>query len=200
MVLGGVGVTAPVLLSGCTGFMTTKDNMIDVSAPPGAIEGTLRLGSLEFPCMLGRSGIVSSKREGDGGTPAGLFALRELRYRADRLPAPTTQLPVHATRESDGWCDDPNDPAYNKLVALPYKASAEKMWRGDNLYDVLAVIGYNDSPPVPGLGSAIFMHVARDLGNGKLGPTVGCVSLSEQHLLTVLAQCTSATKIRIRPT
>jgi L,D-peptidoglycan transpeptidase YkuD (ErfK/YbiS/YcfS/YnhG family) len=178
--------------------MTSADDTIDVSAPAGASEGTLRLGSLEYPCMLGRSGIVTIKHEADGATPAGLFPLREVRYRPDRLAAPVTRLLVRATRESDGWCDDPVDPAYNRLVALPYKASAERMWRDDGLYDVLAVIGYNDSPPVPGLGSAIFLHCARELEGGKLGPTVGCVSLRKSDLLTILAQCTPSTSIRIR--
>ena len=199
-VLGAASVGASFALSGCAGFMTSPANLIDVSAPPGEIEGTLRFGALEYPCMLGRSGIVASKHEGDGGTPAGVFPLREVRYRPDRLSAPTTRLAVYATRQSDGWCDDPNDPAYNRLVALPYGASAENMWRDDGLYDALAVIGYNDSPPVAGLGSAIFLHVARELGGGKLGPTVGCVSLKKDDLLSVLTKCTPATTIRIRAT
>lgn len=152
--------------------------------------------------MLGRSGIVAQKREGDGGTPAGNFSLREVRYRPDRLAAPSTKgLPVHHTRETDGWCDAPKDPAYNRLVRLPYPASAEKLWRDDGLYDALAVIGYNDAPPVAGLGSAIFLHVARRIGDtGKLAPTVGCVSMKIEDLLAVLAACTDATRIRIRTT
>ena len=182
--------------------MASRDDIIDVSAPAGAIQGTLRFGSLQYSCMLGRSGIVANKREGDGGTPAGEFPLREIRYRPDRIvAAPATRgLPVVASREIDGWCDAPNDPAYNRLVQLPYRASAEKMWRDDDLYDALAVIGYNDSPPVAGLGSAIFLHCARELGNGGLGPTVGCVSLRKPDLLAVLGQCTSATRIRIHST
>jgi L,D-peptidoglycan transpeptidase YkuD (ErfK/YbiS/YcfS/YnhG family) len=189
---------ASVILGGCSYFMaSTQTDTIDVSAPSGAIEGTLRFGSLEYACMVGRSGIVAPKHEGDGGTPAGLFPLREVRYRPDRLAAPATRLPVRATRKSDGWCDDPNDPGYNRLIALPYNASAEKMWRDDDLYDALAVIGYNDAPPVPRLGSAIFIHVARDIGGGKLGPTVGCVSLRKDQLLAVLARCTPETMIRI---
>ena len=201
-VLVATCVGAPVLVAGCARLMPTQGGIIDVSAPAGAIQGTLRFGSLRYSCMLGRSGIVANKREGDGGTPAGLFPLREVRYRPDRFAAaPATRgLSVLASRESDGWCDDPNDPSYNRLVQLPYKASAEKMWRDDHLYDVLAVIGYNDSPPVAGLGSAIFLHVARELDNGQLGPTVGCVSLRKPELLAVLAQCTPMTTIRIHST
>lgn len=176
----------------------TTERTIDVAAAPGAIEGRLRFGSLEYPCMLGRSGIVERKREGDGATPAGSFPLREVRYRPDRLDRPATSgLPVIATRENDGWCDDPSNAAYNRLVQLPYPASAEKMWRDDGLYDVLAVIGYNDAPAVSGSGSAIFIHVAREIGNGRPGPTVGCVSMRKAHVLAVLGQCTAETKIRI---
>jgi L,D-peptidoglycan transpeptidase YkuD (ErfK/YbiS/YcfS/YnhG family) len=178
----------------------TSASEIDVSAPAGAIEGQLRFGALEFPCMLGRSGIVQPKREGDGGTPAGHFPLRQVRYRADRMAAPSTKgLVVIRTQESDGWCDDPKDRAYNRPVRLPYAASAEKMWRDDSVYDLLAVIGYNDAPPVAGAGSAIFLHVARAADTpGKFAPTVGCVSLKLEDLRAVLATCTASTAIRIR--
>ena len=201
--LSGVSLGAAIAFSGCEEFMTSpRNDTIDVSAPVGAIQGTLRFGSLQYSCMLGRSGIVANKREGDGGTPAGEFPLREVRYRPDRFAAPpvTHGLHITASRESDGWCDAPSDPSYNRLVQLPYGASAEKMWRDDHLYDVIAVIGYNDSPPVAGLGSAIFLHCARELGDGGLGPTVGCVSLRKPELLAVLAQCTRATTIRIHST
>jgi L,D-peptidoglycan transpeptidase YkuD (ErfK/YbiS/YcfS/YnhG family) len=167
---------------------------IEASAVPGAASGRLRFGRLSFPCALGRSGIRSPKAEGDGATPAGLFPLREVRYRPDRLPAaPQTALPVIASRPLDGWCDDPADANYNRPVQLPYPHSAERMWRDDQLYDVLAVIGYNDAPPVPGAGSAIFLHVMRP----DRGPTSGCIALARDHLLAVLAHCAPGTAIRI---
>jgi L,D-peptidoglycan transpeptidase YkuD (ErfK/YbiS/YcfS/YnhG family) len=177
-----------------------SDNVIDVSASRTAIEGRLRFAALDFPCMLGRSGIVSNKREGDGGTPAGVFPLREVRYRPDRMAPPSTKgLPVLAARASDGWCDAPADPGYNRLVQLPYPASVEKIWRDDRLYDLLAVIGYNDAPPISGRGSAIFLHVARvDGDSGKFAPTVGCVSMPVESLVAVLGACSAATRIRIR--
>jgi L,D-peptidoglycan transpeptidase YkuD (ErfK/YbiS/YcfS/YnhG family) len=186
-----------LLLPGCVSRMPV--HMIAVSAPAGAVQGTLRFGALEFPCALGRSGIVTSKREGDGGTPAGTFPLREVRYRADRGDPPRTKgLQALPIRPSDGWCDAPGDPSYNRLVQLPYAASAEHLWRDDHLYDVLAVIGYNDSPPVSGMGSAIFLHVARTTDDGKFAPTVGCVALRLDDLLAVLADCVSTAMIEIR--
>lgn len=185
------GLAAP--LAACDARTASQD-IIEVSASPGAITGTLRFGSLSFACALGRSGISRSKHEGDGATPAGTYPLREVCYRLDRLPSrPQTGLPIIATRPADGWCDDPADPAYNKPVQLPYPRSAEQLWREDGLYDVLAVIGYNDAPPVAGAGSAIFLHVMRPDG----GPTSGCVALKLENLLTVLARCHPGTMIRI---
>ena len=134
-------------------------------------------------CALGRGGVRIDKREGDGATPTGAFPLRRLLYRADRLARPVTGLPAEAIRADDGWCDDPKDPAYNRPVRLPFAASHEKLWRDDALYDLVAVIGHNDDPPVPGRGSAIFLHVA----SPDLAPTEGCIALPERELRALLA-------------
>jgi L,D-peptidoglycan transpeptidase YkuD (ErfK/YbiS/YcfS/YnhG family) len=199
--IGVASIACGAALSGCTGFsMPAGADTIDVSAAVGSTNGTLRFGGLEYPCALGRSGILDRKREGDGGTPAGLFPLREVRYRPDVFSSPPqTGLPEFPAKPTDGWCDDPEDPAYNKIVRLPYQTDAEKMWRDDHVYDLLAVIGYNDAPPIPGLGSAVFLHVARPDGDGgKFLPTAGCVAVKVENLLAILARCTPATMIRIR--
>ena len=174
-----------------------SSNVIRVTAHPGAIAGSLSFAGKTYPCMVGKSGIVHPKFEGDGGTPAGIFPLREVRYRPDRMGAPQTRLPVFKATATDGWCDDPEDPAYNRIVHLPYQTDAEPMWRDDHCYDVLAVIGYNDAPPVPGAGSAIFLHVMRPATDDHQY-TAGCVSLEIQNLLAVLALCTPSTVIDIR--
>ncbi len=158
--------------------------------------GACRVGDRRFDCALGRSGIVPVKHEGDGGTPQGTFQLREVFWRPDRGPAPATALPVSALTPLDGWCDDPADAAYNRRVSLPFQARHEALWRDDGLYDLLAVIGVNDDPPVPGAGSAIFLHVARAGPNG-LEPTEGCVALSMDDLRAVLAVCGPGARIDI---
>jgi L,D-peptidoglycan transpeptidase YkuD (ErfK/YbiS/YcfS/YnhG family) len=56
------------------------------------------------------------------------------------------------------------------------------LWRDDNVYDLFAVVGYNDDPVVPGAGSAIFVHIARP----GLTPTTGCVGLSVEDLVELL--------------
>jgi L,D-peptidoglycan transpeptidase YkuD (ErfK/YbiS/YcfS/YnhG family) len=135
-------------------------------------------------CALGKRGVVAAreKREGDGRTPLGVWRIREVRWRADRGPAPETTLPSRPLAPVDGWCDDPADPAYNRPVRLPYAARCERLWRDDEVYDYLAVLGHNDDPPLPGLGSAVFLHVARPGFPG----TDGCVALARADLLELL--------------
>jgi L,D-peptidoglycan transpeptidase YkuD (ErfK/YbiS/YcfS/YnhG family) len=170
--------------------------MIEVRARPGETRGTLWFAGRGYFCALGRAGVVAEKREGDGGTPQGRFFLRELRYRADRIAAPVTSLPNHPIDTADGWSDDPADSAYNSLVKLPHTAGAEALTRDDDLYDALAVIGYNDDPVIPGAGSAIFLHVAKGQA-GAFEPTAGCVALPLEDLLRVLSRCGPQTQIDI---
>lgn len=149
-------------------------------------DGWLRHGCLNFRCALGRTGCKpeADKREGDGATPLGRYALRQVLYRPDRLgTAPATKLPCRPLQPDDGWCDDPADPAYNRWVRLPYAASHEKLWRDDHVYDVIVALGHNDDPPIPGLGSAIFLHVARP----DYARTEGCVAVALPDLLRLLA-------------
>jgi L,D-peptidoglycan transpeptidase YkuD (ErfK/YbiS/YcfS/YnhG family) len=148
-------------------------------------------GSWRMRCALGRGGISAQKREGDGATPAGAFVMRQLLYRPDRRPLPPTALPSKAIAPTDGWCDAPADPAYNRPVHLPYPASAETLWRDDHLYDLLVVLGYNDDPVVPGQGSAIFLHLAKP----DYGPTEGCVALNREDLVAVLAAAHPASRV-----
>lgn len=144
-------------------------------------------------CALGRSGVHAAKREGDGATPLGLFSLRDVYYRADRLAPPATALPVRAIDPDDGWCDDPCDAAYNRPVRLPYAARHERLWRCDALYDLMAVIGYNDDPVVAGAGSAIFLHVAA----AGYAATEGCVALAIADLQRLLADCRPGDRLAI---
>ena len=147
-------------------------------------------------CALGRAGVIaaSDKREGDGATPAGIWAFRRTLYRPDRLKAPDTVLAQTPITPEDGWCDDPSDPLYNRPVTLPFAASRETLWRDDALYDLIVVLGHNDAPPVAGRGSAIFLHVAAP----GYAPTEGCVALSRDDLLTVVTGCSADAAIDIR--
>ncbi len=159
-------------------------------------DGWAGLGGRRWRCALGRGGITTAKREGDGATPAGRWPLRRLLWRADRLARPATMLPCAPLWPDDGWCDDPADAAnYNRPVRLPYAGSHEALWRSDGLYDVIGILGHNDDPPVPGLGSAIFLHVAE----AGLPPTAGCVALPLADLLALLAAVRPGAAMRILP-
>ena len=131
------------------------------------------------PCCIGRSGAIpaDAKREGDGATPLGLWPMRAAVLRPDRVAAPQTALPWRWIRPGDGWSDDPADPAYNRPVTLPHAFAAENLWKDHGAYDVIIVLGHNDSPPVPGLGSAIFLHCWRER------PTAGCVAVHRDVLI-----------------
>ncbi len=173
---------AVLTTAGAAGFlMALKDQGprdLVVSA-----NGFACIGGLRFRCALGAGGVRTTKREGDGATPAGRWPLREVFYRADRVGAPKTLLSRRALRKNDGWCDAPADPRYNQSVSLPYTASAEALWRTDRLYDLIVVVGYNDGPVVRGAGSAIFLHIARK----NYAPTAGCIAFKRPDLLRILS-------------
>jgi L,D-peptidoglycan transpeptidase YkuD (ErfK/YbiS/YcfS/YnhG family) len=156
-------------------------NLMVTSAPDGA---RLDWGAGEKRAAIGPAGIAIKGGEGDGITPRGRFPVREIFYRADHIPAPRTTLPLRKIEQDDGWCDAPHDPNYNRLVKLPYPASAEHMWRADDLYDLVAVVGYNDDPVMPGKGSAIFLHLAKP----DYSPTQGCVAMAYDDLLKAVEQ------------
>jgi len=157
--------------------------------------GLLILRGAVYRCALGRSGIAAAKQEGDGATPVGRFRLRGALYRRDRIEAPECALPMRPIEPTDGWSDDSDDPEYNRRVRLPHKYRHERLWRDDRLYDLVVPLGYNDDPAVPGLGSAIFLHVAAP----DFSPTEGCIALAAADLRGVLAQCGPDTDLVVMP-
>jgi L,D-peptidoglycan transpeptidase YkuD (ErfK/YbiS/YcfS/YnhG family) len=150
-----------------------------------ATRGRLRLGNLDFPCALGRSGRSCLKREGDGATPRGSFALQRVLYRADRIRRPRTALPASPIGDCDGWCETVGDRNYNRQIKLPYPASHERLKREDHLYDIVAVLDHNQRPRVQGRGSAVFFHLARE----GYAPTAGCVAVSLRDMRIILSAC-----------
>ncbi len=111
------------------------------------------------------------------------------------MTPPETSLPRLAIGTDLGWCTEPGDPAYNRLVRLPHTARCERLWREDHLYDVVVELAYNDSPVVPGRGSAIFLHLARP----DFSPTEGCVAIAIEPMVKILAECDVTTRLSILP-
>jgi L,D-peptidoglycan transpeptidase YkuD (ErfK/YbiS/YcfS/YnhG family) len=166
--------------------------LIFVATPDGWFD----LGDRKVRCALGRSGVkpAAEKREGDLASPAGVWPIRRLLYRPDKGPVPETALTAQAIEPDDAWCDDPADGAYNRPVKLPHRGSFERMWRGDDLYDLVLVLGHNDAPPKPMMGSAIFLHVARL----EYAPTEGCVALAKADVEALIARAQPGDAVEIR--
>lgn len=166
-----------------TGIKRTRQIVVRV-APGKRSEGLIALAHGVRRVALGRAGLQALKREGDGATPLGHFPIRLVLYRADRVSRPLVPFPVRAIRSDDGWCEDPSDRNYNRLVKLSPRSIVDRLTRADHLYDVILVLGHNDRPRVKGRGSAIFVHLARE----GLTPTAGCIALSRRDLTALLAE------------
>ncbi len=154
----------------------------------------LRWRGRRFACAVGWGGVRTNKREGDGATPAGRFPLRQVLYRPDRVAPPRTALSIAPLSPDDGWCDDPAHPLlYNRPLRLPHEARHEELWRADHVYDLIVILGHNDAPVVPALGSAVFLHVAQP----DYAPTAGCVAVAAGDLLTILAGVSKRACLRV---
>lgn len=152
---------------------------------------TLQWLDKTYDCRTGRGGIRSKKVEGDGATPIGIFPIRQVFYRPDRVRPFACDLETVSLTPVDGWCDDPTDPHYNHFIRTPYPTSHEVLWREDHVYDIILVIGYNDSPVVSPKGSAIFIHIM----NENQTPTDGCIALERPDLIDLLAEITPTTQL-----
>ena len=169
------------------GFLTVQTDSGESSL------GWATLRERRWRCTVGAGGVREDKVEGDAATPAGTFPLRRIYFRNDRLVLPRTRLPARPIDEHDGWCDDPRSTSYNRLVRIPNQWSHERMWRDDELYDLVVVVGYNDDPPEGEWGSAIFLHLAR----ADYAPTRGCVALARDDLLELVGLIGPETRLRI---
>ena len=45
-----------------------------------------------------------------------------------------------------GWCNDTKSKDYNKLISFPFQFTAERLYRKDNIYDLILVLNYNMNP------------------------------------------------------
>lgn len=160
------------------------------------IVSTLTVAGRTFACAIGRGGIIPAgrKREGDGATPEGVWALRAGFWRADRLDRPRGVIAFSAIEPDMVWDDDPASATYNTLQRHPAGEHPERLMRADCVYDIVVPMGFNDDPIVPGRGSAIFLHVARE----TYAPTAGCVALARDDLLELLGLLQAPPAIDIR--
>tara|TARA_Y100001935_G_C17234686_1_gene472328 strand:+ start:628 stop:1119 length:492 start_codon:yes stop_codon:yes gene_type:complete len=142
----------------------------------------LTYGDYKVKCAIGKRGINSSKKEGDLTTPKGKFKIKCLFYRKDRIKKLKTKLKKIQIKKNMGWCDDPNSKRYNKLIIFPTNQRSERLYRKDNMYDLILILNYNMNPVKKNKGSAIFIHVA----NKIFSPTRGCIALKKIELKRLL--------------
>ena len=153
---------------------------------------TLLYDDFKFKCSIGKKGSSNNKKEGDNKTPKGVFKLGNIYYRADRVKKPKSNLDTIIIKRNMGWCDDPNSKFYNKLVKIKKNIKCEKLFRKDNKYNLLIPISYNTRKPVPGKGSAIFIHLTN-----RYEGTLGCIGLKEKDFLIMLKLLNKKTKIKV---
>jgi L,D-peptidoglycan transpeptidase YkuD (ErfK/YbiS/YcfS/YnhG family) len=167
---------------------------IDVRSRPGhKSQGQLIAGAIVVRCALGKGGVTSRKREGDGATPLASMRLIHGFKRPDKRVRSTWLLRLNPLKINDGWCEVSNDRNYNRQVRIPYNASHETMWRKDDLYDICIVLDWNIRPRRRGGGSAIFFHLARP----GYAPTEGCIALSRADMNRLLPYLSDRTVIRV---
>ena len=154
--------------------------------------GYLKYKKFKFRCALGKSGINNKIKEGDNVTPRGTYKAIKLFYRSDRISKIRTALKKIKIKKNMGWCDDPDSKFYNKQIKLPTLLGHEKLYRKDNIYDLIIVLDYNFKPVVKNKGSAIFIHITN-----KYKPTQGCIALAKDNLIKLLSLIKKNTKIKI---
>ena len=155
--------------------------------------GYLKYKKLKFRCALGKAGVKEKIIEGDNITPKGIFKIIKIYYRSDKIEEIKTLIKKIKIRKNMGWCDDPESRSYNQQIKLPTKYSHEKLYRNDNLYDLIAVINYNIDPIIKKKGSAIFLHIAKN----SYQETKGCIALKKKHLIKIISKIKKNTKIKI---
>jgi len=144
-------------------------------------------------CSIGKRGIGVKKREGDLITPKGSFKIKEILYRADKIKNLKSKLQKKIINKKMGWCDDPRSNKYNKLIKLPFKFGYEKLYRTENIYDLILVLNFNMNPVKKNKGSAIFIHVSKR----NYSATKGCIAVKKKDLRMLIKKINKNTKVKI---
>ena len=144
-------------------------------------------------CAIGKRGINIKKKEGDLITPKGTFKIKKLLYRRDKIGAINTKLKKIVIKKNMGWCNDTKSKDYNKLISFPFRFTAERLYRKDNIYDLILVLNYNMNPIKKGKGSAIFIHIAKN----NFSATEGCVALKKNNLKKIIKKLNKNIKVII---
>lgn len=177
----------PLLKRRRTGTLTVR------VSPSDRLKALVRFGPVTVRAALGRGGVTAFKREGDGGTPRASMAVLSGFRRGGMLTPDRAGLSLQRVDREDGWCDAPAHSCYNRPVRLPFPASHETLVRDDVLYDFGFVLDWNIRSRRRGLGSAIFLHVAKP----GFPPTQGCIALQRRDMLRLMPLLRRGTIVRV---
>ena len=144
-------------------------------------------------CAIGKKGIGRKQKEGDQITPRGIFRVKDILYRKDKINYLRSVIKKTQIKKNMGWCDDPKSKDYNKLIKYPFNYKSEKLYRSNNIYDIILVLDFNMHPIKKNKGSAIFIHIS----NNKYNPTQGCIAIKKKELLKLIKFIDKKTKIFI---
>ena len=144
-------------------------------------------------CAIGKRGIGYKKKEGDLITPVGKYKIKFILYRKDRVKKIQSKIKKIEIKKNIGWCNDPLSKNYNKIIKLPSSHSYEKLYKKENIYDIILVLNYNMNPTIKNKGSAIFIHVAKK--NYK--KTEGCVAIDKRSLIKIAKELKKSTQVKI---
>jgi L,D-peptidoglycan transpeptidase YkuD (ErfK/YbiS/YcfS/YnhG family) len=154
-------------------------------------KNTLIIDDFKFKCCIGKNGLNSNKKEGDYSTPKGLFDIKKLYFRKDRVGTPKCKIIKKIIKKNMAWCDDPKHKKYNEEIQLYTNNNKESLYRADNIYNYIISISHNHKK-IPHKGSAIFIHLT---DNYK--PTAGCVALKKKDFEILLKLIDKKSKIKI---
>jgi len=154
---------------------------------------SLTYNNYKVKCVVGKRGIGAKKKEGDLITPKGSYKIKGILYRPDKVKNLNTKFEKKAINKKMGWCDDPKSKKYNKLIYFPFKYGAEKLYRRENIYDIILVLNFNMNPVKKNKGSAIFIHVAKK----SFQPTQGCIALNKFELIKLVKSIKINTVVKI---
>ena len=141
-------------------------------------------------CQIGKRGTALSfkKKEGDLKTPLGKWELGKIFIRRDKVKYirlnKNIKKKINYINKSYFWCDDRYNKNYNKLFINKKNHKSkiikgyESLYRGDEAYDIIVEIKYNQRPIIRNKGSAIFLHCSFS----NLRSTAGCIAVEKKDL------------------
>ena len=151
----------------------------------------LSFNNYKAKCAIGKRGIGYKRKEGDLITPIGRYKIKYILFRRDRIKRIQTKIKKFEIKKNMGWCDDPKSKKYNKLIKLPFSYRYEKLYRKENIYDIILVLNFNMNPIIKNRGSAIFIHVAKK----NYSKTQGCIAINKVNLIKIVKKIDKKTNV-----